>query len=100
MVKAAFFPRFGHKTKKRKRRLLYARQMDNRRALFVAQNLFRIILRMRVPKLVVFSAAVGDQLGMTALLDHRALVEHGDLVELGVDLRLGHAGSIAGCDEL
>ena len=71
----------------------------------------RIILRLCVPERVVFAAPIGEQFGVTALLNDRALVEHGDLVaefaggqavgdidgsliacdliELAVDLRLG-----------
>ena len=71
----------------------------------------RIILRLGVPERVVFAAPIGEQFGVTALLNDRALVEHGDLVaefaggqamgdidgglitcdliELTVDLRLG-----------
>ena len=71
----------------------------------------RIILRRCVPERVVFAAPIGEQFGVTALLNDRALVEHGDLVaefaggqavgdidgsliacdliELAVDLRLG-----------
>ena len=71
-----------------------------------------IILRLGVPERVVFAAPIGKQFGVTALLDDRSLVEHGDLVaefaggqsvgdidggliacdliELTVDLRLGN----------
>ena len=40
----------------------------------------RIILRLCVPERVVFAALLGEQFGVTALLNARALVEHGDLV--------------------
>lgn len=40
----------------------------------------RIILRLCVPERVVFAALIGEQFGVTALLNDRALVEHGDLV--------------------
>lgn len=72
----------------------------------------RVILGLRVPQLIVFSGGVGQQALVGALLDDLAVVKDGDLiaelaggqpvadvdgrfvprdlVELGVDLRLGH----------
>lgn len=103
---------------------MFAQKMQNRCNLHPARDgdysgffpthraaLLRIILRLCVPERVVFAAPIGEQFGVTTLLDDRALVEHGDLVaefaggqavgdidgsliacdliELAVDLRLG-----------
>lgn len=42
--------------------------------------ILRIILRLRVPQLMVFSALIGNERGVRALLYHSTFVEHGDRV--------------------
>lgn len=58
---------------------------ESNRAVLNCENcsictLFRIILRLCIPKRVVFAAPIGEQFGMAALLDNLALVKHGDLI--------------------
>ena len=62
--------------------------------------LLRIILCLGVPERVVFAVPIGEQFGVAALLDDRALVEHGDLVaEFAGGQAVGDIdGSLIACD--
>ena len=42
--------------------------------------LFRVILRLREPQLVVFAALINNKRIMTALLDDLSVVEYGDVI--------------------
>ena len=62
-----------------------AKATRNKRAALNCENcsicvLFRIILRLCVPKSVVFAAPIGEQFVMAALLDDLSFVKHGNLV--------------------